>query len=198
MPFHRLTALFLAATLLGAPILCAPGAARAEKSDTALIVIAVAEKDETDGIVEVSREEVKAAVHAASLSLKSGKRGRIWCVPFARAVSGIEIKGDAATWWKKAGDLYQRGQVPASGAVLTFRSTSKMPKGHVAVVSQVIDDRTILVDQANWVRNRITTDTLVVDVSPENDWSQVRVAYSGTALGRVSPTFGFIYPARRS
>ena len=45
---------------------------------------------------------------------------------------------------------------------------------------------------------RITTDTLVVDVSPKNDWSQVRVAYSGTTLGRVSPTFGFIYPAKRS
>ena len=190
MTLNRLAAIALALTCTFVPAL-----AKAEKpTQTVIIAVAAAEPD---GPVEIPREEVKAAVQEASIALNPKKHGRIWCVPFARAVSGIQIKGDAATWWKKAASLYERGQTPASGAVLTFRSTGRMPKGHVAVVSEVIDSRTILVDQANWVRNRITTDTIVVDVSPKNDWSAVRVA-NGTSdvLGRVSPTYGFIYPIR--
>lgn len=190
MTLNRLAAIALALTCTFVPAL-----AKAEKpTQTVIIAVAVAEPD---GPVEIPREEVKAAVQEASIALNPKKHGRIWCVPFARAVSGIQIKGDAATWWKKAASIYERGQTPASGAVLTFRSTGKMPKGHVAVVSEVIDSRTILVDQANWVRNRITTDTVVVDVSPKNDWSAVRVANGNSdVLGRVSPTYGFIYPIR--
>ena len=191
MILNRLAAIALTLTCAMLPAL-----AKAEKP-TQVVIITVSAPAKPDGPVEIPREEVKAAVQEASVALNPKKHGRIWCVPFARAVSGIQIKGDAATWWKKAASLYERGQTPASGAVLTFRSTGKMPKGHVAVVSEVIDSRTILVDQANWVRNRITTDTIVVDVSPKNDWSAVRVA-NGTSevLGRVSPTYGFIYPVR--
>ena len=59
--------------------------------------------------------------------------------------------------------------------------------------AKVIDDRTVLVDQANWERNRITLDTVVVDVSPKGDWSQVRVANEAGSFGRVNPVRGFIY-----
>lgn len=185
----------LAATALALSILLMPALAQAEKKTIVILQVTPVSAQAT-GPVEVPREEVKAAVKAASATFNP-KKARIWCVPFARAVSGIQIKGDAATWWKKATDVYDRGQTPASGAVLTFRSSGKMPKGHVAVVSDVIDTRTILVDQANWVRNRITTDTIVVDVSPKNDWSAVRVANGRSdVLGRVSPTYGFIYPVK--
>ncbi|MEY5038667.1 MAG: hypothetical protein RL472_1773, partial [Pseudomonadota bacterium] len=48
-------------------------------------------------------------------------------------------------------------------------------------------------DQANWERNRVTQDTLVVDVSAKGDWSAVKVANAGGTLGRVNPINGFIY-----
>jgi surface antigen len=144
-------------------------------------------------IVEVSRADVKKSVEVERARLKRAKPSRIWCVPFARAVSGIEIRGDAKTWWKKAGTTYPKGKVPVSGSVLTFRASGGMTRGHVAVVSGVINSREILVDQANWVTNRVTLDTKVVDVSPNNDWSAVRVANSASSFGRVYPTYGFIY-----
>ncbi len=137
----------------------------------------------------VSPEGLQQATTNAVAEVRGNRR--IWCVPFARLVSGVEIKGNANTWWNQAGDRYPRGHTPVMGAVLNFRSSSAMPMGHVAVVSQVVDTRTIQVVQANWTRNRITTDT-VIDVSPRNDWSQVRVAH-GESFGRVNPAYGFIY-----
>lgn len=137
-----------------------------------------------------ARAEVKEAV---AVAIANKPKGRIWCVPFARAVTGVDIRGNATTWWKKAAGKYDRGQKPVVGAVMNFASSRAMPMGHVAVVSQVISDREILVDQANWERNRITQDTLVVDVSEKGDWSRVKVANSAGTLGRVNPVYGFIY-----
>ncbi|NTT87387.1 CHAP domain-containing protein [Tabrizicola sp. SY72] len=143
---------------------------------------------------EAAAEADRAALKEVVAEVASApKKGRIWCVPFARAVSGIEIKGNAATWWKQAADLYARGNEPKVGAVLNFRASRAMPMGHVAVVSAVVSDREVLVDQANWERNRITEDTLVVDVSAKNDWSEVRVANANGTLGRTNPVYGFIY-----
>jgi surface antigen len=150
-------------------------------------------KAATIRVTALSRAEVKKSVEAERTRLKHTKVNRIWCVPFARAVSGINIRGDAKTWWKKAENHYPKGKVPVSGSVLTFRASGGMTRGHVAVVSGVINSREILVDQANWVRNRVTQDNRVVDVSPNNDWSAVRVASEGNSLGRVYPTYGFIY-----
>jgi surface antigen len=144
-------------------------------------------------VVEVSRADVKKMVAAEQDRIKHSKPHRIWCVPFARAVSGIEIRGDAKTWWKKAGKTYPKGKVPVSGSVLTFRASGGMSRGHVAVVSGIISSRKILVDQANWVTNRVTLDTTVVDVSESNDWSAVRVENGSNSFGRVYPTYGFIY-----
>lgn len=137
-----------------------------------------------------ARAELKRAVRAA---MANKPRGRVWCVPFARAVSGVEIRGNAKTWWDQAKGRYTRSREPRVGAVMAFAASGAMPKGHVAVVSKVISDREVLVDQANWVRNRITEDTLVVDVSPKGDWSQVRVANGHGSLGRVNPVKGFIH-----
>ncbi len=177
----RLCALLLSATLAGLP-----GATLAAGSPRTV-------EQQVVRVAEVSRDAVRKAVLAEAERIRAAKPGRIWCVPFARAVSGIQIRGDAATWWKKAGSAYPKGQVPVAGSVLTFRSTGGMPRGHVAVVSEVLSPRQIRVDQANWVTNRITVDTVVIDISEANDWSAVRVGNQSNSFGKVYPTYGFIY-----
>ncbi len=125
--------------------------------------------------------------------------GGLQCVTFARADSGIELSGNANTWWDNAAGVYQRGARPEAGSVLNFRANGSMRMGHVAVVNQVVNSRTIEIDHANWggpgaVRGGISRDISVVDVSPGNDWSAVRVGlgHSGE-YGSIYPTFGFIY-----
>jgi surface antigen len=116
------------------------------------------------------------------------------CVPYAREVSHIALSGDAFLWWAEASGRYARGNAPAEGAVLNFRAIGRMPLGHVAVVTSVVDSRTILVTQANWVRGTITNDVTVQDVSPNNDWSQVEVELGDSSTwGAAYPTYGFIY-----
>lgn len=121
------------------------------------------------------------------------------CVPYARIVSGVAIRGDALTWWDQAEGQYKRGDRPKKGAVLAFRPNGPMVLGHVAVVSRVLDDRRVLIRHANWsAPGAIEEDVLTVDVSPQGDWSQVRVWHSPTGQmgARTNPTFGFIYPAK--
>ena len=120
---------------------------------------------------------------------------RLQCVPYAREVSHINLSGDAFLWWAEAAGRYGRGHLPVVGSVLNFRSTGRMPLGHVAVVTAILNTRTILVTQANWIPGTITNDVTVEDVSPENNWSAVRVEYDNTnAMGSSAyPTYGFIY-----
>lgn len=118
------------------------------------------------------------------------------CVPYARAVSGVAIYGDALTWWEQAQNRYKRGHTPRKGAVLAFRPYGPMTLGHVAVVSKIVDDRQVLVRHANWsAPGAIEEDVLAMDVSEDGDWSEVRVWHSPTGQmgARVNPTFGFIY-----
>ncbi|MGC2854382.1 CHAP domain-containing protein [Novispirillum sp. DQ9] len=128
------------------------------------------------------------------------KSGYWSCVPYARSISSIDLSGDAWRWWDAAAGVYGRGQAPREGSVLVFKRTSQLRQGHVAVVRQVIDNRRILVDHANWDRGRrkgrIDSAVGILDVSPKNDWTQVRVWY--TPVGDYGttryPTNGFIYP----
>lgn len=144
----------------------------------------------------------------ASASVEIGQRGDrsvvyppyLQCVPYARQVSGIQIYGDAHTWWDQAAGRYARGREPRVGAVLAFRSSGNMRLGHVAAVSRIVDSRTVLLRHANWSpingrRGQIEDNVRAVDVSPENDWSQVRVWYAPIhGLGTTPwPTRGFIY-----
>ena len=122
------------------------------------------------------------------------KGQRVWCVPFARNVSGVEIRGNAETWWGKAKGIYDRGTEPVVGAVMAFSATGSMPMGHVAVVSEVVSDREIRVDHANWERNKVSLKMAVVDVSKQGDWSAVRVESRPETFGSVYPINGFIYP----
>ncbi len=124
------------------------------------------------------------------------------CVPFARAVSGIQIWGNAWTWWEQAAGKYRRGTAPEVGAVLVFAKTSQLQFGHVSVVSRIIDDRVIMVTHANWsriggTRGQVERDVTLYDVSAKGDWSEVRTWYhDNRGLGGSSyPVYGFIYGA---
>ncbi len=119
-----------------------------------------------------------------------------WCVPYARAVSGISLRGNAWTWWQGAKGIYQRGTQPEIGAVIVLKRVRSMRLGHVATVSAVIDERTVQVDHANWVRGEIHRGALIRDVSKANDWSSVRVWYPPrNDFGTTNyPVYGFVYP----
>jgi surface antigen len=126
------------------------------------------------------------------------------CVPYARAISGVTIFGDAHTWWGQAEGKYARGNQPKVGAVLAFPPHGNMRLGHVAAVRRVVDDRTIIISHANWstiggVRGHIEEDVRAIDVSADNDWSEVRVWYTpNEALGSTEwPAHGFIYPKQK-
>ena len=76
--------------------------------------------------------------------------GVLQCVPYARFMSGIGLRGDAWTWWDEAAGIYARGSHPEPGAILSFPGIDRMPLGHLAVVTQVLSERKILIDHANW------------------------------------------------
>ncbi len=118
------------------------------------------------------------------------------CVPYARKVSGIDLQGDAYEWWDEAQGVYPRGQVPSVGAVLVLAPRGSMSVGHLAVVTALDSRRKIRVTQSNWLPHRIEHNQPVVDVSPCNDWTAVRVWYEPAhAMGAsVYPTYGFIRP----
>lgn len=125
------------------------------------------------------------------------------CVPYARQVSGIQIYGDAWTWWAQAEGRYSRGYRPKVGAVMALRPHGNSRLGHVAAVSRIIDARTILIRHANWSpingrRGQIEDNVRAIDVSPGNDWTMVRIWYAPIqALGGSEwPVQGFIYPAK--
>ena len=151
-----------------------------------------------------SKTVLSSVAFALVLALTSGGAARAdtyWeCASFARMFSGIQIFGDAWTWWNKAAGAYSRGATPQAGSVLVFKPSHGMNLGHVAVVSQVLTDRVIQVTHANWSiiagnRGKVEKDVTVVDVSPNGDWSQVKVWYDPVRdLGStVYPTYGFIY-----
>ena len=139
-------------------------------------------------------------VAAPAAALNEG----LQCVPYARALSGVTIFGDAHTWWGQADGKYDRGNAPEVGAVLAFQPHGNMRLGHVAAVRRVVDDRTIMISHANWstiggARGHIEEDVRAVDVSEDNDWSAVRVWYTpNAAMGSTAwPAHGFIYPKHR-
>lgn len=106
----------------------------------------------------------------------TNNRARLQCVPFARRESGVEIYGNANTWWRQAQDRYETAQTPEEGAVLVLEGYTTTRRGHVAVVREVVSPRLIIVDHANWLnRGEITRDVPIMDVSEAGDWSKVRV-----------------------
>ena len=132
-----------------------------------------------------------AAWVAAPASAKAGWQ----CVTYARTITDVSIRGNANTWWGQAAGRYERGKTPTTGAVLAFKSVPGMRAGHVAVVKDVVSDRELVIDHANWTRRGgVERNARVIDVSDAGDWSAVRVSYGNGMGTRVNPTFGFIYP----
>lgn len=137
----------------------------------------------------------------AAATTTTGAQAETWqCAPFARLFSGIQLFGAAASWWGQAVGRYAEGTLPKVGSVLVFKAINSMRSGHVATVTQIISDRIVKVTHANWSvigghRGQIERDVTVVDASPNNDWSQVKVWYApiGSVGTKAYPTYGFIY-----
>ena len=185
----RRTAALFAAALTSAAAMISPTLAHAASDPISNLL----SRAPANAEAPVAKETIS---NAPSLSALTGWQ----CAQFARLFSGIQIFGDAGTWWQQAVGKYARGFTPQTGSVLVFRPYGPMTRGHVAVVSQVLTDRIIQVTHANWSlingkRGQVEKDVTVADVSPAGDWSQVKVWYGPSQdLGRsIYPTYGFVY-----
>lgn len=118
------------------------------------------------------------------------------CVRVVRSISDFTLQGDAWMWWARAEGQYARDNAPTAGSVLVFKRNGRLGRGHVSLVSHIIDRRTVEVDHS-WLGGRgLRRGMRVIDVSVRNDWSMVRVWHEPTGqLGmQTYPTFGFILP----
>ena len=157
----------------------------------ALAALLSACSQEPKGIVLTPSDTPDTPIYNASLTPPPSGRQ---CVPYARYLSGINLQGDAYTWWGSAAGRYLRGQLPMAGAVLVLSRSDRLGRGHLAVVRQVIDLRRILVDHANWKPGEVTSGMAVTDISPDNDWSELRFFNDeAQSYGAVYPAYGFIY-----
>lgn len=136
------------------------------------------------------------AISALSMPAYAQASRVLQCVTYARAVSGVDLRGNAHSWWDQAEGRYARGTAPRVGAVMAMPSFEGMRHGHVAMVSKIINEREVLIDHANWSRpGMVERHVRVRDVSAKGDWSRVRVWHAGSRdLGVTSyPVSGFIY-----
>jgi hypothetical protein len=135
-------------------------------------------------------QDAPAAMPSVEWPLK-----RLYCVEYARLRSGLAIFGDAKLWWSRAKNLYAEFTQPAVDAVMVFSGSKRIRRGHVAVVTQIVSPREIIVDHANWQNHgEIDRNMPVLDVSPGNDWTKVRVwDVNGSRWGaRIYRISGFI------
>jgi hypothetical protein len=119
------------------------------------------------------------------------------CVPYAREHSGVNIHGDAYTWWDKAAGVYARGDTPIVGNVMVLNGYAGRHRAHVAVVRRIVNSRKILIDHANWLDDgAVYVNDPVIDVSDNNDWTAVKVwnIRSGSWGTKVYKVQGFISP----
>jgi surface antigen len=138
---------------------------------------------------------LSACAQPERVSFRPSGDATLECVTYARQLTGIQISGDAWTWWQGAANRYNRSNKPSPMSVLVLRRTSYLSGGHVAVVRSVVSAREIRVDHANWddrqTRGRIYENMSVIDVSPRNDWTAVQF-WNGASYGRTYAAHGFI------
>lgn len=159
-----------------------------------------AKTTETPAIAAVDRVAPEKSSQMASLGPVEVSSQKISCVPYARLVSGIELRGDAWKWWDAASGVYERGSQPKVGSIIVMKKVKTMPRGHVAFVTAILNTREIQVDHANWRKGEIHKGALIRDVSPRNDWSLVQVWYppiGDYGTGKY-PIAGFIYQPETS
>ncbi len=152
--------------------------------------------------LDVNIRQIKVTPAPTSLTLAAAdiqprtiliSRG-LQCVPFARERSGVAIRGNANTWWNQASGGFVRVKAPTIGSVMVMQTR----RGHVGVVTKIIDDRQIVIDHANWLSNgQIYLDQPVLDVSANNDWSKVVVWHPNLGMygKRALGVSGFIVDA---
>ncbi|GAM98431.1 surface antigen [alpha proteobacterium U9-1i] len=122
-----------------------------------------------------SFERLPDAAYEPTAYVANARAGK-QCVPFAREESGVEIFGDANTWWQQARGKYERAEAPEEESVMVLRGYATDARGHVAVVREIVSPTLIIVDHANWLNGgEITRNVPVRDVSANGDWSQVQV-----------------------
>jgi surface antigen len=142
-------------------------------------------------------ERLPDEAYEPTARISNGAAG-LQCVPFAREASGVEIFGNANTWWEQARGRYHRVRRPEEGAVLVLHGYDDANRGHVAHVRERVSERLIVVDHANWLNaGEVTRDVPIRDVSAAGDWSQVQVwnVAGGHWGGRVYRVQGFILNA---
>src|SRR5210317_1323270 len=74
-------------------------------------------------------DQKRQAIALLEVKQKQTRGQRVWCVPYARNLSGINIRGNAKDWWGRANNVYARGDEPVVGSVMSFRATRGMPLG---------------------------------------------------------------------
>ena len=114
------------------------------------------------------------------------------CVPFVRDRSDIKLYGNAHSWWDQI-PKNQRSHTPAPGAIMVLSDSHKLHYGHLALVTQLINNREIEVTHTNWgsnssTRRRVYEMMRVRDSSTDNDWSEA------TFWNKDAGSFGFPYP----
>lgn len=172
------------------------GPSAIEPARSALVATQMSQSQQRPYVPSLSYRYRPKAVDLQPRIVKSHRF--LQCVPYARRQSNIQIRGDAWTWWRSARGRYDRGRHPAVGSVLVLKRKGRS-RGHLAFVRRILDDRTIVVDHANWLnQGRIHKDIRVRDTSPGNDWSAVRVWYAPGRRygGSTYHPHGFIYPTR--
>ncbi|MFN3448397.1 MAG: CHAP domain-containing protein [Roseococcus sp.] len=166
-----------------------------------------AQATRSDGRAEARTTQAPRASEARNTQARQvqarsrpGHPAAISCVPYARAVTGMEISGNGRDWWHNAAGRYARGRRPEIGSILAFPASGGMRAGHVAVVSRIHHNRLIEIDHANWGgpgirRGQVMRGVQVMDVSDDNSWTRVRVqvGWSAENFGREYPTYGFIH-----
>jgi CHAP domain len=146
-------------------------------------------------VPQTAPQEPADSLAAAAAPVVETPAHRLYCVQYARLRSGLQIFGDAKYWWDRAKDLYARATQPAADAVMVFSGSKRIRRGHVAVVTAIVGPREIRVDHANWQNHgEIDLNMPVLDVSKDNDWSEVRVwdPSTGQFGARVYAISGFI------
>lgn len=186
---------FIAATAFAGAVAAGPNPSAPAKAKTAKTQPAPSFKTAQ----KPAPQKVAKAQTISGRTQKAARSPGINCVQYVRSVSDIELSGDGWMWWGRAEDRYERGSAPQPGAVMVFKRTKSMVHGHVAIVSELVDERTIRINHANWaprggLKGRVDTDVMVQDISANNDWSSVRVWYDkADQFGRPYPTYGFVY-----
>ena len=88
----------------------------------------------------------------------------IQCVPYARQVSGIQIRGDAHTWWGQAEGRYAKGRLPRVGLTAPAWK-SAMPPGPGGAV-RMIDWQQDAKFYQFWIRAKENGSFEIPDVRP--------------------------------